>query len=169
MNINQLNNLSPYFENYVKHVTDQNLLDALVNQKIELASFFKAIPQEKELYKYDVDKWTIKELLQHMIDTERVFAYRALCFSRNEAQDLTPFDENDYVANSDANNRSFTDLISEFEVVRESTILLYKSFTNTQMLLKGTASGKEAHPLLYGFTIVGHNIHHQKIIKERYL
>ncbi len=164
-----LTGLSNYFEGYTKHVNEENLLVALVMQKEEIATFFKLIPTNKELYKYAEGKWTIKEILQHIIDTERVFSYRSLCFSRKEKQDLSSFDENDYVTFSNANYREMSELIHEFDIVRQGTIMLYKSFTKEQLLIAGMASQKEATPLLYGFTIVGHCTHHQKIIQQLYL
>jgi hypothetical protein len=161
--------LTDYFKRYISHVKEDNLLHALSNQLHNFTTFLKLIPSSKEDFAYAPGKWTIKEVLQHIVDTERVFAYRALCFSRQDANHLPGFEQDDYVTYSNASHRSMVDLIEEFDVVRRSTIILFKSFTPAQVNQTGIASEKESTPLLLGFTIAGHCTYHEEILKERYL
>lgn len=117
---------------------------------------------------YAPGKWTVKEVLQHMIDTERIFAYRALRFARNDQTVLPGMDQDLFAANTLANKREVEDLLHEFAVVRESTILLYRSFDDKMLLREGICSEKRTTVLALGFTIVGHVLHHKHILKERY-
>ena len=121
------------------------------------------------MYSYAEGKWTIKELVQHIIDAERVLSYRALRFSRNDTTNLSGFDEDWYVANSNGNERNFKDMLQEFIHVRNSTILLFKSFKPEMLLINGTASNSDMSVRALGFIIAGHQTHHLKIIKEKYL
>lgn len=164
-----LSRVAPYFERYISQVEEDDLLPALRRQALTFSSFLESIPEEKRNHRYAVDKWTIKEVLQHLIDTERVFAYRALCFSRKESQPLPGFDENLYADHSGAAQRNWDDLVEEFKVVRRSTDLLFSSFSEEQMNSGGIASGNPNYVLGCGFIIVGHIHHHLKILRERYL
>jgi hypothetical protein len=161
--------LSDYFLRYVSQVKETNLLNALIDQQNEFISFLKLLPADKENFRYAEEKWTLKELIQHIIDTERVFEYRALCFARHHDIPQPGFDQDLFVNNSNAANRQMKDLIEEFLAVRMSTIALYKSFNEEQMQRKGIASDRESTPLILGFAIVGHCTHHHKIIIEKYL
>ena len=120
-------------------------------------------------YSYAEGKWTIKEIIQHIIDTERIFAYRALRISRNDKTPLPGFDENDYVDNTNAKRRGIQDLLSEFSAVRHSNLLMYKSFSDEQLRRIGIASNNEVSVRALGFLILGHLKHHQKVFQERYL
>ena len=164
-----LSRVATYFQRYINQVQEDELIPALRNQAGKFLSFLKSIPADKVNYRYAEDKWTVKEVVQHIIDTERVFAYRALCFSRKEQQPLPGFDENLYADNSEAGHRDWNDMIDEFRVVRESTNLLYSSFTEVQMDRGGIASGNQNYVLGIGFIIAGHVTHHESILKERYL
>jgi hypothetical protein len=117
---------------------------------------------------YAPGKWTVKDTIQHIIDTERVFAYRAMRISRGDTTPLPGFDENMYAEHTTAATRTLEDLMEEFDVVRRSTILLYKSSTDGMLQNEGTASGKTISPLAIGFTIAGHAIHHMNVLRERY-
>jgi DinB superfamily len=161
--------LTDYFARYINQVEETNLLNALIDQHNSFVTFLKLIPANKETYRYAEGKWNIKEVIQHIIDTERVFAYRALSFSRKDAVVLPAFDQDAYVQNSNISERSMNDLIHELDMVRHSTICLFKSFSEEQLHLKGVASGKESTPLILGFAIAGHCTHHHKILLERYL
>ncbi|MEO7762982.1 MAG: DinB family protein, partial [Ferruginibacter sp.] len=118
-----------YFKKYVDQVPEEDLATAFSNQLPVVKDLLNSIPEEKSMYAYDTGKWTLKELLQHMTDTERIFNYRALCIARKETVSLPGFDENTYAAHSNANARTWQDLVDEFLAVRRSTELLYKSFT----------------------------------------
>jgi hypothetical protein len=158
-----------HFYPYIKLVENENLKSVLKNQMQQTEDFFNSIPEEKYLYKYAADKWSIKEVIQHIIDTERVFAYRALAFSRKDVHTLPSMDENSYAINSDADNRKFQDLIDEFKAVRQSTIFLFNSFSPSQLNEVGKASDYEMSVNAMGYTIAGHAAHHINILKERYL
>jgi uncharacterized damage-inducible protein DinB len=120
-------------------------------------------------YRYAEGKWTIKEIIQHIIDTERIFSYRALRISRNDKTPLPGFEENDYVDNTDANKRGLQELLTELSAVRHATLLLFKSFSEEQLARIGIASENEISVRAIGFIIIGHQKHHQKVFEERYL
>ncbi len=157
-----------HFENYVSQVKEDDLSQAFKNQQDLVDNYFDAIPEEKTSTGYAEGKWSLKELLQHMIDTERVFAYRALCFARKEKASLPSFDENDYAANSNGNARSWKSLCEEFKAVRKTTLFLFESFDEATLQNSGIANNKTATVLAMGFTSVGHVYHHRNIIEERY-
>lgn len=158
-----------YFTNYIKLVNENNVLEALAHQQPIFVEFFDAIPAEKADYSYAPGKWTLKELLQHMIDTERIFAYRALCVARKETQSLPGFDENEFVLQSHANKRVWTEMLSELKLVRQTTEILFRSFSLEVYGHIGLSSNKPVTVSALGFIIVGHVYHHINIIKERYL
>ena len=159
----------PYFKNYIDLVVEDNLKDALKNQESDINNFFASIPEAKSNEAYAPGKWTLKELLQHIIDTERIFNYRALAFARKEYNSLPGFDENEYAANSDANNRNWKDLCEELIAVRKATVFLFNSFTEDVLHNSGLANNKPVTVLALGYVIAGHFIHHKIIAKERYL
>lgn len=171
MNSNQLpaNEYAEYFSTYIDILKNVNLQEVLEICLHDFIRFVQNIPLDKFDYRYDHNKWTIKEIIQHLIDAERIFQYRALRISRNDKTPLTSFNENDYVNNSDGNSRSIQDLLTEMAVVRQSTLSLFKSFSNDQLLLTGIASNNEISVRAIGFIIIGHQIHHQNFFKERYL
>ena len=160
---------SVYSQNYINQVEENDLMQALKNQTTSFLKLLKRIPVEKRNYRYAKDKWTIKELLQHIIDAERVFAYRGLCFARKDATPLPGFDENDYANNSKAAKRDWNEMIEEFKALRKSTEILFGSFDKQQLDSNGTASGRLVYVLAIGFILVGHINHHIKILKDRYL
>jgi uncharacterized damage-inducible protein DinB len=120
-------------------------------------------------YRYAEGKWTIKDILQHLIDTERILAYRALRFSRNDQTPLANFDENEYVIEANANRRSIQELLTELAVVRQATLSLFKTFSQEELLRTGIASNNTMSVRASGFVIIGHQNHHQRIFEERYL
>jgi len=158
-----------YFYNYIKLVENENLGDALKNQIPEIQSFFSSIDEEKRDYKYAEGKWTIKEVLQHIIDTERIFAYRALAFARKDVNTLPSFDENSYAKNSNADKRNWNELTEELMAVRKTTDFLFNSFSEEQLNTVGKASSYEMSVKALGYTIAGHLAHHVNVLKERYL
>ena len=164
-----LTRVPDYFHKYINQVEENDLDKALEKQTRYFLRFLKEIPKDKRDYRYAEDKWTIKEVLQHIIDAERVFAYRALCFARKDATPLPSFDENIYAQNCKATQRKWKDLVNEFEVVRESTVSLFDSFDDDQLEASGTASEKSNYVKGIGFIIAGHVNHHMNVTKERYL
>jgi hypothetical protein len=171
MNSNQLNEneYAPFYKNYIKALGNVNLFEVLNSSLEEILKTLKNLPEEKLSFRYDNDKWTIKELLQHIIDAERVLSYRALRFSRNDPSDLQGFDEDWYVGNSNSNERNLEDLLEEFTYLRKASISLFNSFTSEMMPMLGTANESIMSVRALGFIIVGHQMHHLKIIKEKYL
>ena len=160
---------SEYFGLYIKQVPEDDLNGALKRQSLILPGFLNSITEEKSTYAYAEGKWSIKELLQHLIDAERIFNYRALCIARKETVSLPSFDENVYAANSYANAREWQSLVNEFLDLRKSTEDLYDSFNAEMLWQKGLANENTISVLSLGFITVGHFAHHKKIIEERYL
>ena len=165
----QTNEYVPYQMNYIKLVSDQNILKGLINQKEEMIHFFKSIPVFKQEYKYEEGKWTIKDLLLHLIDAERIFTYRALRIARNDKTALPGFEENDYVITANANNIEYESLLAEYESVRNATISLFETFTSEDLLRLGTASNNSVSVRAIGYILLGHELHHKNVILERYL
>lgn len=159
----------PFYHRYLKQVEQYSLQAALQHYAAELLQFLEAIPESRWNYRYAPGKWSIKEVVQHITDTERIFAYRALCFARGEQQSLPGFDENQYAQNAHADYRSKQNLLEEFAIVNRSTRLLFDSFTQQQLDASGTANGNPVYVAGIGFTIAGHALHHLHILKERYL
>jgi len=155
-----------YYDRYIMPVDDINVVDAL--KKYDVSLFDKAMLARIGTNVYEPGKWTVKDIIQHIIDAERVFSYRALRFARNDKTALPGFEENDYAVNTNVAKRSLDDLLSEFETVRKSSIYLYKNFTDEMLLRVGVASGKEVSVLAIGFIMAGHALHHSKVIKEHY-
>ena len=160
---------NPYYDTYISKVGTQSLKEGLKESGQKTYDFLNSISEEKYNYAYADGKWTIKELVQHIIDVERVFMYRALRIARQDKTPSPSFDENDYASNSDANRRTKEDLIGEYKAVRNSTIILFNSFTDKMLLSKGIASDSPLSVRASGFITIGHEIHHCNIIKERYL
>ncbi len=158
-----------FFKTYIDKVFDVNLKDNLLYSLKEFEKVSFSIPESKYNYAYAEGKWTIKELISHLIDTERILTYRALCISRLETVNLPSFDERKYVENSNANDIPFIDLISEFILVRKSTIAMFSSFNDEILIRQGKVSNEIISVNALGFIISGHVLHHLNILEERYL
>lgn len=172
MKSNQLqsNEYAGYYAPYVQSVSNEyTLIEELEISVHRLIKFVQNIPLDKFDYRYADGKWTIKDILQHLIDAERIFAYRALRFSRNDQTQLASFDEDEYVIEANANRRSIQDLLTELAVVRQSTLSLFRSFSQEELLRNGIASNNPMSVRALGFVIIGHQNHHQRIFEERYL
>lgn len=164
-----LGNYPTYVQRYLDQVPENDLLVAFRNQLPIITNVLNEIDEEKSGYAYDTGKWTLKELLQHCTDAERIFCYRALCFARKDKSPLPGFEENDYALNSNANRRTWVNLKEEFLTVRKGTEMLFESFTPDALAASGTANNNESSVVSIGFLTVGHVYHHIKVIKERYL
>lgn len=164
-----LSRVPEFYHVYINQVPENDLLTAIKNQTPSFISFLNELPVEKRDYRYAEDKWTIKELLQHIMDGERIFAYRALCFARKDTTPLPSFDENNYADNSKAGKRNWDEMIEEFKLLRQSNEIMFSAFDDEQMETTGIASGKPNYVLAIGFIIVGHINHHLRVIRERYL
>lgn len=160
----------PYYGTYIDKVgTTDDLAGALEVGMEKFLSFIKTIPADKLDYRYQERKWTIREIIVHLMDAERIFVYRALRFSRSDRTALSGFDENEYVPNSGASERSIDSLIAEYISVRQSSIAFFKNLSPEMAKRCGIANGKEISVRALGYIIPGHEIHHLGVIRERYL
>lgn len=160
----------PYFQRYIDLVPEGDFLTLFRDNKEKTTRFFESIPADKHDYRYADGKWTIKEVLMHIIDTERVMSYRAFVAARaDDTTVLHPMDENKYAANADVSGRSLVSIIAEFNAVRSATLTLYDHLTDAQsrFMAKG-----ETHPVTaraIGYIMIGHIEHHFRVITEKYL
>ena len=157
----------PYFENYINLIPEDDIISALKNNHQVILDFIEEIPRQKLNYFYDEGKWTVKQVINHIIDTERILSYRALRFARGDNQQVLSFDENLYVANANLSNTNSQLLVDEFDSVRLSNVLFFKQLSEKELLLKGKMSSGETNVLSLGYFMCGHAQHHINIIKER--
>lgn len=163
------NEASNYVWKYIEQVNGNLIHPVLTSNLAKTISFFQNIPADKWEYRYAENKWTIKQILQHLIETERIMMYRALRISRGDQTALPGFDENDYVDNSNANTLREDQLISEYMTVRKASISMYQNFSSDMLLKTGIASDNPISVRALAFMIAGHENHHMDVIKERYL
>jgi DinB superfamily len=159
----------PYAQKYIDLVKTNDILKEMENQVIDMQEFFSLIPEEKELFAYANGKWTVKEVIGHIIDTERILAYRALRLARYDKTPLPGFDENHYVANANYNARNLYNLAHEFALLRESNLDMFKFFDKEALSQNGIVNNYVYSTRGLLFMIVGHAKHHVSVIKERYL
>jgi uncharacterized damage-inducible protein DinB len=148
---------------------DGLILAHLENNLRSTKKFVASIPKARLLHRYAEGKWTIKEILGHIVDDERIYVYRALRFARNDSTELPGFEQDHYAQYSEANKREITDLLDEFALVRRSTIAFFKSLDNTALMRTGVANGNRVSVRALAYHIAGHELHHMNIIRERYL
>jgi len=158
-----------FYHGYINMATGNSVAEVIANHVDEIKNFYSNLPEGKADYAYAEGKWTIKELLQHVIDAERIFAYRALRIARKDVTPLASFDENAYAQNANTKSRTLQSLKDEFNAVRNASDLMLRSFNEDQLNAKGTASNKSITVNAIAFMIYGHLLHHKKIIEERYL
>ena len=159
----------PYYGKYVSLVPDGDILTVLGKQIEETTELFNSIPESRASFRYAPDKWSIKELVGHMIDTERIFAYRALRFARNDKTPLPGYEQDDYVRNAAFDKCTLADLASEFQSVRQSTLFLFKHLDENAWMRRGLANDAEASVRALAHIIAGHELHHREILRSRYL
>ena len=164
-----INQVPSFYQGYVKQLSEGTVIKNLRTSGETLVDLVANLSEEQGAYAYASDKWSIKEVILHIVDSERIFAYRALRFARNDKTDLPGFEQNDYVPQSRANNRDMNSLISEFLTVRVASTSLFESFREETMKRTGTANGYPVSVEAIGYIISGHCLHHANIIKERYL
>jgi len=164
-----LGTIPSFYKNYVKQIDETDLLQALRISGHRALELVHSISEEKSDFRYAPDKWTIRELLCHMIDAERIFAYRALRFARNDKTPLAGFEEGDYAPQANASGRSLQKIAAEMAHLRSSTIDLFESFTPEMLVRRGLANNNELSVVALGFIIAGHETHHCHVLKERYL
>jgi hypothetical protein len=160
---------NPYYKQYIDKTSDLDIVNGLKQNLMSVVEFFESISQEKHLYAYAENKWSILDILLHIIDTERIFSYRALRIIRKDKTPMVGFDQDEFVISGNANNRSMDSLIEEYKSVRNSTITLYSNLRSESLKLIGKASGSNISARAIGYIIIGHENHHISIIRERYL
>lgn len=164
-----LETVPAFYKNYVKQIEETDLLQALRISGHRALELVHSIPEEKADYRYAEGKWSIRELLCHMIDAERIFSYRALRFARNDKTPLAGFEEKEYAPEANASGRSLQKIASEMAHLRSATIDLFEGFTPEMLIRKGIANKNELSVVALGFIIAGHETHHCNVLKERYL
>src|SRR4051812_37894703 len=159
---------APYYSKYIQRVPQGDLVSTLREQLMDTVALLRGVSAEKADYAYAPGKWTIKEVVGHMIDVERVMSYRALRFARNDATDLPGFDENQWVPAAKFGRRSLGDLLEEFQVVRAATIHFAKHLDEEELGRRGTANGNPATVRALLYIIAGHERHHAELFREKY-
>ncbi|MFN0729947.1 DinB family protein [Polaribacter gochangensis] len=159
-----------YYESYIG-LLDGNteLLDGYYKGKKMMEDFIKSIPNDKMTYRYQPEKWSIIEVIQHLIDTERIFMYRCFRIARNDSTELAGFDQDVYITPSEANSKTKAQILEEFSSNRNYSISLLKSLSEKNLAFVGSANGGNVSARAAAFIVLGHDVHHTNIIKERYL
>lgn len=164
-----LQRVPAFYHNYIRQTEGADLIRLLKDQPGTITEFFRSIPEDRWNNGYAPGKWSIRELVQHIIDAERIFCYRALRFARNDATELAGFDENNYTLHAKAARRSKDALLEELSAVQKATLLLFQSFDDEQLEASGTANGNSIYVRAIGFIVAGHALHHKKVVQDRYL
>ena len=163
------NDYAEYYHGYIQLIEGDDPVSILEKQMKTTQKFLQEIPADKERFKYAENKWSVKEVIGHMLDTEKVMYYRALCIARGENKSLPGFEQDEYVKEANFNCLDISDLIMDYRLTRQSSILLYKNFDEIILEKRGKADNKEVTVLALAFIIVGHEAHHIKVLKEKYL
>ncbi len=164
-----LDTIPSFYKGYIKLVEQADPLQALRISGYRALEIVHTIPEAKADFRYAEGKWSIREVLCHMMDAERIFAYRALTFARNDKTPLPGFDENAYAAHLNATSRSLRHIGDQMQHLRTTSVDLFDSFSEEMLKRKGTANNNELSVVALGFIIAGHEMHHCKILQERYL
>ena len=160
---------APYFEKYISLAREEEIVATLDKQIEGTLSLIRGLSAAQGDLRYAPGKWSVKEVIGHLIDTERIFAYRAMRFARNDATPLPGFDENLFVANAGFNSRSLADLADEFEHTRKSDVYLFKNLDDDASLRRGVSNNNELSVRAIAYIIAGHELHHAEILRSRYL
>lgn len=168
MNISH-DEFNQYYLPYIQLAANQDIVLGLKENVISVVDFYQNIPSEKLEHAYAEGKWTPKDILLHIIDTERVFVYRAMRIARQDKTEMVGFEQDDYVDAGKANNRTINSLIEEYKTVRNATIALFDSFSDEELKSIGKANGSTVSVRALGFIITGHENHHNNVIREHYL
>lgn len=169
MNRPEKSEYAAFYETYVSLVDETEIVAALENQIGEMQKLFAGVSDERASYAYAEGKWNIRQLFGHVIDGEKVFAYRALRFSRNDQTPLAGFEENFYVSNSNFDDYKIADLLEEFSLLRKANVIFFANLTDEMWSRTGTASENSISVRALAYIMVGHVRHHAKILRERYL
>ncbi|HTO91931.1 MAG TPA: DinB family protein [Candidatus Sulfotelmatobacter sp.] len=159
---------APYYGRYIERITTDDALPVLESQIEETHRALRALTDKRALHRYATGKWSVKEVVQHLTDAERVFTYRALRFARNDSAELPGFDENLWAPASFADRRPIEELADEYRAVRAATVALYRSFEPDWLVRRGVASGHVMSVRALAWVCAGHENHHREILRERY-
>jgi len=159
---------APYYETYISKVKGSDILSILEAQRLQMAQLFAAHSERDGNFRYAPDKWTVKEALGHVIDSERIFVYRALRIARGDQTPLPGFEQDDYVRGGNFSVRTLVELAEEFELVRLATVAFFKSLQKEAWQRRGVANEKEVTVRALAFIVAGHELHHRLILEERY-
>src|SRR6202171_6713725 len=159
---------APFYETYISKVKGNNILSILEAQRLQMAQLFAAHSERDGNFRYAPDKWTVKEALGHVTDTERIFAYRALRIARGDQTPLSGFEQDDYVRSGNFAERTLVDLAEEFGLVRAASIALFRSLQKEAWSRRGVANEKDVTVRSLAFIVAGHELHHRLILGERY-
>ena len=160
---------APFYASYVARVPKGDVTQTLASQISKTLELIRSLPEQRGGHRYAPGKWSIREVIGHLIDAERIFGYRALTIARGHEIPLAGFDENDYVRTSGADRRTLADLARELEIVRQSTVALFKSFDDTAIGRRGVANNVEVSVRALAYIIAGHELHHLDVLRTRYL
>lgn len=164
------NEYDAYYSRYLNLVNDNStLIEGYQKGKKEMIDLINSIPEEKMTFRYQPEKWSINELIQHLIDTERIFMYRCFRIARNDSTKLAGFEQDDFIKPSEADLKTKAEILAEFTINRDNSISLLKSLSDKNLCFIGNANGGDASARSVAFTVLGHDKHHTNIIKERYL
>jgi hypothetical protein len=164
------NEYHPYYSTYLDLLRDNTeLIEGYRTGKKTMTDLINSIPEEKMSFRYQPEKWSINELIQHLIDTERVFMYRCFRIARNDKTELAGFEQDDFIKPSEADLKSKAEILEEFSINRDNSIALLKSLSEKNLAFIGNANGGDASARSIAFTVLGHDMHHTNIIKQRYL
>jgi hypothetical protein len=159
----------PYYERYIDLVGSGDILSTLSRQMAETQALLRSLPASVATYRYAPGKWSVNEVIGHLIDSERIFTSRALRFARNDPTALPGFEQDDYVSNSSFDSYPLSELASELKSVRESTVFLFKHLQENAWMRRGIANGAEVSVRALAYIIAGHELHHREILRARYL
>lgn len=158
----------PYYERYIKLVPEEDILITLDQQLSETQILLRSVSEQHGIFRYEPDKWSVKEVIGHVIDTERIMSYRALRIARNDHTPISGFEQDDYVKNGAFDKRSVSSLARELEQVRRSTISLFRNLDPGAWERRGTANNVEISVRALAYIIAGHELHHKALLKDRY-
>jgi hypothetical protein len=159
---------APFYEKYIALVPGNDIVSSLDAQRLQMAQLFAARSERDGNFRYAADKWSVKEVVGHITDSERIFAYRALRIARADQTPLSGFEQDDYVRAGAFGDRTLADLVEEFVLVRSATSALFHSLGEEAWVRRGVANKNEVSVRALAFIIAGHELHHREILKERY-
>jgi uncharacterized damage-inducible protein DinB len=162
------NEYASFYETYISLVPGDDVLGAMESQRLHMLQLLSARSEREGNFRYAPDKWSVKETVGHLSDTERIFAYRALRIARGDQTPMASFEQNDYVKSGNFGERRLSDLAEEFAAVRSASLALFRSLNDDAWTRRGVASNKEVSVRALAFMIAGHELHHQRILEERY-